>query len=146
MKTKQQLLQEQKQLRTKLAQVTKQINLQEVSRMQQIAGVKPKRFLKENFEEGGPEWINPNSPRAKILTDVYYIGDNAEGDLYDMRGSAVPAYELTGYSLEDIENEGDGMLYIKSGEEGWYDENEGEFESKDENSNTRIEKEYIELI
>lgn len=39
MKPNQNLLQEQKQLRTKLAQVTKQINLQEVSRMQQIAGI-----------------------------------------------------------------------------------------------------------
>ena len=57
MKNKQQLLQEQKQLRTKLAQVTKQINLQEVSRMQEIAGVKPtKRFLRENFEEGDDVW------------------------------------------------------------------------------------------
>ena len=55
MKTKTQLLQEQNVLKAKLAQVTKQINLQEVSRMQQIAGVKSKRFLKENFGEGDYE-------------------------------------------------------------------------------------------
>ena len=37
------------------------------------------------------------------------------------------------------------MLYIKKNEIGWYDENEGTFESQNENSTTRIEKEYIKL-
>jgi hypothetical protein len=41
---------------------------------------------------------------------------------------------------------GDGFLYIEAGEEGWYDEEEGMFESADENSTTRIEKRYIKLI
>ena len=113
----------------------------EAQRLQKLAGI-----LKENQEEFGAQWVDSNSPKARILTDVYYIGDNAEGDLRPLRGSAVPAYELQGYTLEDIENEGDGMLYIKKGEEGWYDENEGAFESEDENSTTRIKKEYIELI
>ena len=38
------------------------------------------------------------------------------------------------------------MLYIGKGEEGWYDENEGMFESEAESNITRIKKEYIELI
>jgi hypothetical protein len=113
----------------------------EAQRLQKLAGI-----LKENQEEFGAQWVDSNSPKARILTDVYYIGDNAEGDLRPLRGSAVPAYELQGYTLEDIKDEGDGMLYIKKGEEGWYDENEGAFESEDENSTTRIKKEYIELI
>jgi hypothetical protein len=54
MKNKQQLLQEQKQLRIKLAQVTKQINLQEVARMQQIAGIN----------------------EIKKIVNLYSIGDN----------------------------------------------------------------------
>jgi len=118
-----------------------QIN--EIRRMQQLAGL-----IKENngTEYNGPEWINQNSPKAIILTDVYYINDNAEGDLAPLRGSAVPSYELQGYTLEDIENKGDGMLYIKKGEEGWYDEQEEEFESYNESSTTRIKKEYIKLI
>ena len=117
--------------------------INEIKRMQQLAGI-----LKENNESEyyGPEWINSNSPKAQILTDVYYIGDDAEGDLAQYSGEAVPSYELQGYTLEDIENEGDGMLYIKNGEQGWYDENEGTFESQDENSTTRIDKKYIKLI
>ena len=104
------------------------------------------KLLKENQEEFGAQWIDSNSPKARILTDVYYIGDDAEGDLRSLRGSAVPSYELQGYTLEDIENEGDGMLYIGKGEEGWYDENKGMFESEAESNTTRIKKEYIELI
>jgi hypothetical protein len=111
-------------------------------RMQKIAGL-----LNENETPGnGPEWINPNSPKAKILTNVFYIGDGAEGDLRSLRGSAVPSYELKGYSKKDIKDMGDGFLYIEAGEEGWYDEEEGMFESADENSTTRIEKRYIKLI
>jgi hypothetical protein len=103
------------------------------------------KILKENTEYG-PEWINPNSPKAQILTNVYYIGDDAYGDLSNYAGSAVPAYELPRnmYILAQIKK--DGILYIKKGEEGWYDENEGVFESKNENSTTRIKKEYIKLI
>jgi hypothetical protein len=66
--------------------------------------------------------IAEDSPKARILTNVYYIGDNAEGDLAGLAGSAVPAYDLPGYSLRQIEDEGDGMLYMKKGEIGWYDE------------------------
>lgn len=113
--------------------------LNEIKRMQQLAGI-----IKEN-EEYGPEFINPNSSKATILTDVYYIGDNAEGDLRSLRGSSIPSYKLQGYTLEDIENEGDGMLYIKKGEEGWYDEEKGVFESKDENSTVAVSKEYIDF-
>jgi hypothetical protein len=116
--------------------------INEVKRMQQLAGI-----LNENESNYyGPEFINPNSPKAIILTDIYYIGDNAEGDLSSYHGSAVPSYELPGYTLDQIKIEGDGMLYIKKNEEGWYDEKEGVFESKDENSTTRIKKEYIKLI
>jgi hypothetical protein len=93
-----------------------------------------------------PEWIDPNSPEAKILTDVYYIGDGARGDLSPLRGSAVPSYELEGYSMEDIQDMGDGHLYIENGEKGWYDEKNGMFESADENSTTRIEKKYIKFL
>ena len=82
MKNKQQLLQEQKQLRTKLAQVTKQINLQEVARMQQIAGVRPsKRFLKENFEEGDiVNFLNSNMDELESIlgemgSQFEYLGD-----------------------------------------------------------------------
>ena len=95
-------------------------------------------------ENVGPTWLPINSPKAIILTDVYYIGSNAVGDFSGLRGSAVPAYELPDYiTIKDIEDEGDGELYIKKGEEGWYDEIGGAFESRDENSNTRIKKEYI---
>jgi hypothetical protein len=128
----------------------KQILSEEFSRMQKLAGIvnesETAKELGENIYEYGPEWINPNSPKAKILTNVYYIGDNAYGDLSSYRGSAVPSYELPGYTLYQIKKEGDGMLYIKEGEKGWYDEEEGVFESYDENSTTRIKKEYIELI
>jgi hypothetical protein len=120
------------------------IQINEIKRMQQLAGI-----INENKDESnyyGPEWIDPNSPKAIILTDVYYIGDNAEGDLSLYQGSAVPSYELPGYTLAQIKNESDSMLYIKKDEEGWYDEKEGVFESKDENSTTRIKKEYIKLI
>ena len=118
------------------------IQLNEIKRMQQLAGI-----LKENSESeyNRPEWIDQNSPKAIILTNVYYIGDNAEGDLAQHSGQAVPSYELPGYTLSQIKKEGDGMLYIKKNEIGWYDENEGTFESQDENSTTRIKKEYIKL-
>ena len=120
----------------------KQILSEEFRRMQKLAGI----IAEGESEYYGPEWIDSNSPKAQILIDVYYIGNSAEGDLAQYKGEAVPSYELTGYTLKDIENEGDGMLYIKKGEEGWYDENEGMFESSAENSTTRIEKEYIKLF
>jgi hypothetical protein len=116
------------------------INNKEFVRMQKLAGI-----IKENYEYG-PAWVNLNSPKAKILTNVYYIGDNAYGDLAQYKGEAVPSYELPGYTLSQIKKEGDGFLYIKKGEIGWYDEKEEEFESYDENSTTRIKKEYIKLI
>ncbi len=125
----------------------KQILSEEFRRMQKLAGLIIESQLSEDESEYyGPEWINSDSPKAQILTDVYYIGDNAESDLAQYRGEAVPSYELPSYTLKDIKNEGDGMLYIKKGEEGWYDENEGMFESSAENSTTRIKKEYIKLI
>jgi hypothetical protein len=88
--------------------------------------------------------IAEDSPKARILTNVYYIGDNAEGDLAGLAGSAVPAYDLPGYSLRQIEDEGDGMLYMKKGEIGWYDGRI--FESELENSTTAVDKKYIELL
>tara|TARA_R110000796_G_scaffold251169_1_gene381963 strand:- start:560 stop:913 length:354 start_codon:yes stop_codon:yes gene_type:complete len=103
------------------------------------------RLLKED-NEYSPNWINSDSPKAKILTDVYYIGNEAEGEFSGLRGSAVPSYELANYSIQDIENEGDGMLYIEKGETGYYDEDEGMFESEDEGNTTRINSEYIELL
>jgi len=118
----------------------KQSMNEEFSRMKKLAGI-----IKENYEYG-PAWVNLNSPKAKILTNVYYIGDNAYGDLAQYKGEAVPSYELPGYTLSQIKKEGDGFLYIKKGEIGWYEEEEEEFESYDENSTTRIKKEYIELI
>ena len=123
----------------------------ETLRMQMLAGIitegQYKQKLNENNpDENSPEWIGPNSPKAKILTNVYYIGEDADEDLSDYAGSAVPAYELPGYTLSQIKKEGDGMLYIRKNEMGWYDENEGMFESSAENSTTRIEKEYIKLI
>ena len=102
------------------------------------------KLLKED-NEYSPNWINSDSPKAKILTDVYYIGNEAEGEFSGLRGSAVPSYELANYSIQDIENEGDGMLYIEKGETGYYDEDEGMFESEDASS-TRINSEYIELL
>lgn len=91
-----------------------------------------------------PAHIAEDSPKARILTKVYYIGDNAEGDLAGLAGSAVPAYDLPGYSLRQIEDEGDGMLYMKKGEIGWYDGRI--FESELENSTTAVDKKYIELL
>jgi hypothetical protein len=115
------------------------------SELKQIIKEEIQKIL-NNSEGISPEWINPNSPKAKILTNVYYIGDGASGELKQYRGEAVPSYELSGYTLSQIKKEGDGMLYIQKGEEGWYDEEEGTFESYDENSTTRIKKEYIKLI
>lgn len=116
----------------------------EAQRLQKLAGISEIKIIPS--VQRRPEFINPNSPNAIILTDVYYIGDNAQGDLSSYQGSAVPSYELPGYTLDQIKIEGDGMLYIKKDEKGWYDEKEGAFESKDENSTTRIKKEYIKLI
>ena len=108
-----------------------------------------KKYLTENrLNEGfdGPNILPIDSPKAQILTDVYYIGDDAEGEFKYERGSAVPAYEFEDYiTLDDVEEEGDGFLYIKKGETGWYNEEEEMFENE-EGSNTRIEKEYIKLI
>ena len=108
-----------------------------------------KQLIREEISKiikESPAWIDSKSPKAKILTNVFYIGENAEDDLRPFRGSAVPSYDLQGYTWDYIKNKGDGMLYIKKGEEGWYDENEGTFESKNENSTTSIKKEYIKLI
>ena len=114
------------------------------SQLRKIIKEEISKVLKEDYT---PEFINLSSPKAKILTDIYYIGDDAEEDFKSDRGSAVPAYEFEDYiTLSDIENEGDGMLYIEKGEEGWYDEEEGTFESYNGNSTTRINKEYITLI
>jgi hypothetical protein len=122
MKTKQQLLQEQKQLRTKLAQVTKQINLQEVSRMQQIAGVKSKRFLKENFEEGdsinnpiditdnNDGWVTVNLDKVlKHLSPIFpnkiNLIEEFVFDLNDADGA-----ELENCTLEELKKEFENWL------------------------------------
>ena len=106
-----------------------------------------KESVKENKSSAYPDYpayVAEDSPKARILTNVYYIGDDAEGDLRGLAGSAVPAYDLPGYSLRQIENEGDGFLYIKKGEIGWYDGRI--FESELENSTTAVDKKYIELL
>jgi len=108
--------------------------------------IKPKKQTQAKPESNQPEWIDPKSKKAKILVNVYYIGDGAEGDFRGLAGSAVPEYELQGYTLRDIKKEGDGFLYIKKGETGWYDENKQEFESENENSTVGISKKYIQLI
>jgi hypothetical protein len=118
----------------------------ETLRMQMLAGLITEGEYQTKINENNPNWIDLDSPKAKILTDIYYIGDNAEGDLRPLRGSAIPANELPEYDLTQIEEEGDGMLYIENGEEGWYNEEEEEFESENENSTVKISKDYIEFI
>lgn len=89
-----------------------------------------------------PQFIPKTSPRAIILTDVYYIYDDADRQYALFRGSTAPAYELGG--MADIDY--NGQLYIEDGERGWYDEEKEMFESQKEHSTTRVEKEYIKLI
>ena len=114
--------------------------------MQMLAGIITESQYKSILNENNPNWINLDSPKARILTDVYYIGDSAEVDLRPLRGSAIPANKLPEYDLTQIEKEGDGMLYIKNGEKGWYDEEQEMFESEDENSTVQVSKDYIEFI
>jgi len=109
-------------------------------RMQMLAGVITESQYKQKLNEEESNWV-----KAKILTNVYYIGEEAEGDLRGDAGSAVPSYELPGYTLSQIKKEGDGMLYIKKGSIGYYNEEKGVFEDED-GSDTRIEKEYIKLL
>jgi len=118
----------------------------ETLRMQMLAGIITEGQYKEKLDENNPNWIDLDSPKARILIDVYYIGDSAEGDLRPLRRSATPANKLPEYDLTQIEKEGDGMLYIKKGEEGWYDEEQEMFESEDENSTVQVSKDYIEFI
>jgi hypothetical protein len=94
-----------------------------------------RKFLKE-----GDKSVNPTHI---IKTDVYYINDY--GDFYQ---EAVPKYELDreGVEVRDVEDEDENSyLYIESGVGGWYNEEEGHFETVD-GSDTRIEKEYIHKI
>lgn len=115
---------------------------EEFKRMQRLAGINEIEVNTPNSYR--PLFINPKAPRAIILTDIYYIGDDAEDDFRPLRGMAVPSYKLQGYTLDDIQNAGDGMLYIERGEKGWYDEEQNMFESED-NSTTEVSKEYIKI-
>lgn len=78
-------------------------------------------------------------PTHRLLTDVYYV--NGEFDDYEQE--AVPKTELTkaGYDDEDISFlEAKRLIYIymDEGTKGWYNSEEGTFESI-EGSDSRVE-------
>jgi hypothetical protein len=110
--------------------------MDEIKRMQQLAGLN--EITVTNPGDSRPEWINKDSPRAKILVDVYYIEDDAYA-FGGMRGTAVAEPELD--RLPDAD---EGFLYIKEGENGWYDEDRQMFESENEQNTVRVREEYIE--
>jgi len=110
--------------------------MDEIKRMQQLAGLNEIKVI--NPADDLPEWIDEDSPRAKILVDAYYIEDRAYA-FGGMRGGAVAEPEL-----DRLPNADEGFLYIKAGEYGWYDEDRQMFESEDEHSTVLIREEYIE--
>jgi hypothetical protein len=102
-------------------------NINEIRRMQQLAGLNEIRVTDPNER---PEWIDEDSPRAKILVNVYYIEDG---------GYAVAEPEL-----DRLPNNDEGYLYISAGEYGWYDKDSQKFESDDEHNDVQVREEYIE--
>jgi hypothetical protein len=107
--------------------------MDEIKRMQQLAGINEYKFI----NPAQPEWIYEDSPRAQILVDAYYINNDAY-NFGGMRGGAVAEPEL-----DRLPDDDEGFLYIKEGEYGWYDEDRQMFESEDEHSTVQVRKEYI---
>jgi len=106
-----------------------------IKRMQQLAGLNEIKITDPTEQ---PEWIDEDSPRAKILVDVYYIEDDAYA-FGGMRGGSVPEPDL-----DRLPGGEEGFLYIKAGEYGWYDIDEQMFESEDEHSTVQVRRDYIE--
>lgn len=83
MKSKQELLKEEKILTSKLKQVQKQIGLQEVKRMQSLAGILKEEVGKEYYVDFGED---PKDDLGKLLRVIVDETNSFEGDEHDITG------------------------------------------------------------